>query len=408
MSMALIQKLHEDSLAAQKQARDISDLVAAENRDFTAEEEGAWQKANKDYDEISGRVKELLDHEARSADIAKRLGELGDQKDADNKPGPVSDEARLRAILTERRGTAEFGPESRTLSKLTAGAGGNVVPTGFYDALFEAIVEASSVMAANATVLNTASGENIQLPLTSTFPAAAQVAEAATIGASDPSFGQTTIGAYKFAFLTQGSTELLDDNAVNLVEFLGRRGGEAIGNGIGAAFITGSGSGTPTGIVGAAGFATVASAAGSVAAGFTYNDILTLQHSITRPYRNGASFICNDSVTLQLRKLRDGSGGAGTGQYLWQPAVTLGAPETLAGNPIYTDPAMPTATTNGTKGLAFGNWSRGFVVRIAGGVRVELSTEFAFSSDLTTWRFITRADSRIVDTNAARVLTYTT
>ena len=406
MSMALIQKLHEDSLAAQKQARDISDLVAAENRDFTAEEEGAWQQANKDYDEISGRVKDLLEHEARSADIAKMLGELGDQKDADNKPGPVSDEARLRAILTERRGAADFGPESRTLSKLTAGAGGNVVPTGFYDTLFEAIVEASSVMAANATVLDTASGENIQLPLTSTFPAAVQVAEAATIGASDPSFGQTTIGSYKFAFLTQASSELLDDNAVNLVEVLGRRGGEAIGNGIGAAFITGSGSGAPTGIVGAAGFATVASAAGSVAAGFTYDDILTVQHSITRPYRVGASFICNDSVTLQLRKLREY--GAGTGQYLWQPAATLGAPETLAGNPIYTDPAMPTATTNGTKGLAFGNWSRGFVVRIAGGVRVELSTEFAFNTDLTTWRFITRADSRIVDTNAARVLTYTT
>ena len=406
MSMALIQKLHEDSLAAQKQARDISDLVAAENRDFTAEEEGAWQKANKDYDVISARVKELLDHEARSADIAKMLGELGDQKDADNKPDSQSDEARLRAILTERRGAAEFGPESRTLSKLTAGAGGNVVPTGFYDTLFEAMVEASSVMAANATILNTASGENIQLPLTSTFPSATQVAEASAIGASDPSFGQTTISAYKFAFITQVSSELLADNAVNLVEFLGRRGGEAIGNGIGAAFITGSGSSAPTGIVGAAGFTTVAAGAGSVAAGFSYDDILTLQHSITRPYRNGASFICNDSVTLQLRKLREY--GASGGQYLWQPAATLGAPETLAGNPIFTDPAMPTATTNGTKGLAFGNWSRGFVVRIAGGVRVELSTEFAFSSDLTTWRFITRADSRIVDTNAARVLTYTT
>lgn len=406
MSMALIQKLHDDSLTAQKQARDISDLVAAENRDFTAEEEGAWQKANRDYDEISGRVKDLLEHEARSADIAKMLGELGDQEARENKPESLSDEARLRAILTERRGAADFLPESRTLSKLTAGAGANVVPTGFYDTLFEAMVEASSVMAANATILNTASGENIQLPLTSTFPTAAQVAEASAIGASDPSFGQTTISAYKFAFLTQVSSELLADNAVNLVEFLGRRGGEAIGNGIGAAFVTGSGSGAPTGIVGAAGFATVASAAGSVAAGFTYDDILTLQHSITRPYRVGASFICNDSVTLHLRKLREY--GASGGAYLWQPAVTLGAPETLAGNPIYTDPAMPTATTNGTKGLAFGNWTRGLAVRIAGGVRVELSTEFAFNTDLTTWRFITRADSRIVDTNAARVLTYTT
>lgn len=406
MSMALIKKLHESSLAAQKQARDISDLVASENRDFTAEEETAWQKANKEYDEIAGRIKELLDHEQRSREIDAELAKFGEQ----NKPAPEvpSEAERLRAIAREGRGGIDFGVESRTLSKLTAGAGGNVVPTGFYDKLFEALVESSSVMAANAFVLQTESGENIQLPLATSFSTASQIGETSTIPVSDPVFGQVTIGAYKYGFRVPLSTELLTDTAVDIVEMLARRGGEALGNGIGAAFITGSGSGAPVGIAGSAGFTTVASASGSVAAGFSYNDVLTLQHSIARPYRTGAAFICNDSVTLQLRKLRDASGGAGTGQYLWQPAVTLGAPETLAGSPIFTDPAMPTATTNGTKGLAFGNLQRGLAVRIAGGVRVEASTDFAFGDDVVTWRFITRADSRIVDTNAARVMTYTT
>ena len=178
---------------------------------------------------------------------------------------------------------------------------------------------------------------------------------------------------------------------------------EALGNGIGSAFITGTGSSQPTGIAGSAGFATVASASGSVAAGFALNDVLTLVHSITRPYRAGSSFICNDSVVLQLRKLKDT-----TGQYLWQPSVQAGQPDLLAGYPVYTDPAMATATTNGTKGLAFGNWKQGVIVRLAGGVRVESSSDFAFSSDLDTWRFIVRADARIVDAAAARVLTYTT
>ena len=48
------------------------------------------------------------------------------------------------------------------------------------------------------------------------------------------------------------------------------------------------------------------------------------------------------------------------------------------------------------------------MVRIAGGVRIESSADYAFNTDLMTWRFITRADSRIVDAAAARVLTYTT
>jgi HK97 family phage major capsid protein len=113
-------------------------------------------------------------------------------------------------------------------------------------------------------------------------------------------------------------------------------------------------------------------------------------------------------VTLTLRKLRDGSGGAGTGQYLWQPSMQAGVPDTLAGYPVFTDPAMTALTTNALKGLAFGDWNKGLAVRIAGGVRVERSADFAFSSDLDTFRFIVRADSRIVDAAAARVLTYTT
>jgi HK97 family phage major capsid protein len=149
----------------------------------------------------------------------------------------------------------------------------------------------------------------------------------------------------------------------------------------------------------------VASASGSVAAGFRYEDIIDLVHSITRPYRNGASFIAGDHHIKGLRKLREGSG---TGQFLWQPAITAGEPDTLAGFPVYTDPAVPTATTNGSKGIAFGNWKRAVMVRFAGPVRVEASDDFRFDYDVTTWRFILRFDSEVVDPAAGKVLTYTT
>lgn len=405
----LIKKLHEQRLSIEAEIRSIVDS----GRELNAEDNAQIDALISRSDELNGSLTSMLEAEDRASAIDRKMADYQPDPDADKQADPEvrSDLDVIRDMARGERRSAEFAPtniEHRVLSKLSAGAGANIVPTSFYDTLVESLLETSAVLSAEAMVIRTAGGEPLQVPTSNTFPTASLVTEANTIGASDPAFGQVTLGAYKYAFLTQLSSELLTDEAVNVTEFLARRGGEALGNGIGTALVTGSGSSQPTGIAGSAGFTTVASASGSAAAGFTYADVLTLQHSITRPYRAGASFICNDSVTKTLRLLRANDGGAGTGQFLWQPALTAGAPDVLAGAPVYTDPAMPTATTNGGKGLAYGNWARGLMVRFAGPVRVESSDEFAFSSDLQTWRFIIRADSKIVDAGAARVLTYTT
>jgi HK97 family phage major capsid protein len=133
-----------------------------------------------------------------------------------------------------------------------------------------------------------------------------------------------------------------------------------------------------------------------------------LVHSITQPYRSGALFIGSDNVVKNLRKLRDDSGGAGVGAPLWQPSMTAGVPDTVLGYSLITDPNVPTGQTNGTKGLIFGNINKALAIRFAGPVRVEASTDFAFDTDLTVWRFIVRMDSEMIDAAAAKVLTYTT
>jgi HK97 family phage major capsid protein len=404
-----IKRLVEARNKAWAEMRALSDHIAAEGREFSGEEEIQWAKGNADLDALDARLNSIVELEQRNADIEATLGRFApSEAPAEVK---VSDSDMLRSLASGERRFAEFGPEAaekRVLSKLTAGAGANTVPVSFYDQLIVALKENSTVMAANAMLIETAGGEGLQVPTAASgsFPTAALVAEAGTIGASDPAFGQVTLGAYKYAFLTQVSSELLSDTAVNIEAFLAQVGGQALGNGFGAATITGTGSSQPVGIAGSAGFATVASATGSAAAGFTMNDCLTLMHSITRPYREGASFICNDSVVLQLRKLRDLT--ATTGAYLWQPSTQAGQPDLLLGKPVFTDPNMPTVTTTAGKGLAFGDWGRGVMVRIAGGVRVESSQDYAFNTDLNTFRFIMRGDSQIIDAAAARVLTYLT
>ena len=103
---------------------------------------------------------------------------------------------------------------------MTAGAGGNVVPTSFYDQLIAHLIEVSGIMQAGATVLTTDSGESLQIPKTTAHSTGALTAEAAAIAASDPTFGQVTLGAFKYAVLVQVSNELITDTAVDLLGYL--------------------------------------------------------------------------------------------------------------------------------------------------------------------------------------------
>ncbi|MEQ9178060.1 MAG: phage major capsid protein, partial [Nitratireductor sp.] len=53
-------------------------------------------------------------------------------------------------------------------------------------------------------------------------------------------------------------------------------------------------------------------------------------------YRNRGVWMMNGSTLAAIRKLKD----AGSGAYLWQPALTAGQPETILGRPVIEDPTM--------------------------------------------------------------------
>ena len=80
-------------------------------------------------------------------------------------------------------------------------------------------------------------------------------------------------------------------------------------------------------------------------------EIMDLFYSLKSPYRRKAAFYMNDSTVKAIRKLKDSNG-----QYLWQPSLTAGAPDTLLNKPIYTSPYMPTIAA-GAKSILFGDLS---------------------------------------------------
>jgi HK97 family phage major capsid protein len=352
---------------------------------------------------LDKRAQAILAGEQRAKDTEDALATLQGKpnvagRETRDVPGVVNE---LRDMLTGKPGAPRAvdvrpsGPVNfRTLSKLTAGAGANTVQTSFYDQLIQHMIEVSAVLQAGVRVLNTNSGETIQVPKTTAHSTAAIVAEAASIGVSDPTFGQATLGAYKYGVMVQLSRELVDDSTVDLEGYLSMETGRALGNAFGAHLVTGTGTGQPTGILTSTSLGVTT---GTGVAGVpTADNLIDLYYSVIAPYRNSpsASYLMKDTTLGAIRKIKDT-----TGQYLFQPSLTVGTPDSLLGKPIFTDPFMPATAVN-AKSVVFGDFSRYFV-RLAGGIRFERSDEYAFNADLITFRALLRGDGALMDTTGA-------
>ena len=298
---------------------------------------------------------------------------------------------RLNALRRGEVRSVEIGYEARDLVSDTSGDGQELVESDLLKEIHDLVVDYSPIMGLSRQI-RTSMGNDLILPRVTSHSAAALVAEAGAIGESDPQFDTVTLGAYKYAFAVQISRELESDSAFNVASFVTAEGGAALGRGLDAAFATGSGSAQPQGLDNATSGKTTAAIAA-----VTADELLDLQHSVLRPQRAAATFVFSDATILAIRKLTDGQGN-----YLWAPGGQAGAPDTLFGNNVISNPNVADMATGVTFGV-FGDLS-GFYTRLAGGVSVDRSEHVAFLNDLITYRFLVRADSVIVDTTGIRTI----
>jgi HK97 family phage major capsid protein len=176
--------------------------------------------------------------------------------------------------------------------------------------------------------------------------------------------------------------------------------GRAVGNAFGSDLILGNGSAKPSGLI----FATSASpGVTQVTTGQagvpTYANLVDLEYSVIAPYRQSRScyWILRDASVGALRKIVDT-----TGRPIWEPSTVLGSPDLLLGKPLVADPFMPAAALSAVGAVGFGDFAQ-FFVRLVGGVRFERSDDFAFGTDLITFRCLLRGDGALVDTNAVKL-----
>jgi len=389
-----LHKLHDARQRAWAELRNLSDSVAAEDREFSGEEEAMWQKGNADLEAIDARIAVLIEAEKRTADVEAAMARFG-APEAPAAPAEPTVEDELRALGRGEVRTVIVPAERRDLTKGTATAGGNTVPTSFFAQVWEHMIENSAILQAGATVLNTASGENLEIPVTTTHSSGALITEGSTLTESDPAFAKRTLGAYKYGLSIQVSSELVADTGFDLLGYLARQAGRAVGNALGTDLITGNASSKPSGIVQTATTGVTGATTGASGA-FTADELIDLYYSVIAPYRSSTAcaWIMRDATLARVRKLKGSDNN-----YLWQPGLQVGAPDLLLGKPVYTDPNVAAVATS-AKSVIFGDISA-YHVRIAGGVRFERSDDFAFQNDLVTFRAIVRGDGILADQTGA-------
>jgi HK97 family phage major capsid protein len=311
---------------------------------------------------------------------------------------------RVDTLSVEERAILEKRVSDQTT---TTTAGGYTIPEGFSGEIDKQMQTISELLKF-ARIYRTSSGNSIPWPTNNDTSNTGELLSENGDGSTSSAplvFGQVTLAAYKFSSkMIRSSNELIQDQAVNLPQFIGEQLGERVGKIFNSYATTGTGSSQPLGYMDATAGATEGKVSASASA-ITAGEIIDLMHSVDASYRNSpkAAFAMNDLILAEIKKL-----SFGTSVYtpVWLPSLRDGAPDTILGKPYFVNNAMASTLATENAIIAFGDWSR-FVVRIVNNFSLRVLTERYAEFDQTAWLGLARMDSRLLNRTAIKYLSLT-
>lgn len=394
-----ILELREKRAKAWEAAKAFLDSHRNEKGVLSAEDDAAYTRMEQEITDLGKEITRLERQEALEAELNLPVNKPITSKPMNGKPeegsktGRAAEEYRTN-FWNMMRSKAPMPAVVNALQIGTDSEGGYLVPDEYERTLVEALEE-ENIFRQLAKVIQTSSGDR-KIPVVATKGTASWIDEEGAFPESDDSFGQVSIGAYKLGTMIKVSEELLNDSVFDLEGYISREFARRIGAKEEEAFFTGNGSGKPLGILAATGGAETGVTAASATA-VTADELMDLFYSLKSPYRRNAVWVLNDSTIKAVRKLKDGNG-----QYLWQPSLTAGTPDTILGRPVKTSAYMP-AIASGAKTVAFGDFSYYWIADRQGRSFKRLNELYAATGQVG-FLASQRVDGRMILPEAVKVL----
>ncbi len=333
--------------------------VAFKRSSIMADQQTAAPEAENDDDRmgvleetVAGIDTRLTALEESVGNVAKAAGRI-EQKLA--RPGLIQTKAaepeniEAKAFGTYvRQGEAAAGAELKNLT-LAANGGGNLAPTEFVKEVVKNLVQFSPIRQ-HARVMSIGASE-ARMPKRTGTLTAAWVTETGARPATQPTYGEITLTPHEAACYVDVSNALLEDNQYNLQGELAADFAEEFGRLEGLAFVTGTGTGQPGGILTDTDIPQIA---GGAAAAINADALINLFHGLPSFYAANAVWGMNRTTIGEVRKLKN-SGG----DYLWRDALSEGNPATILGRPVVELPDMPSIAANALP-IMFGDLKQGY------------------------------------------------
>jgi len=393
-----------DAQVSQQEIMDAIDKVARAHHEFKRENDARLealgkQRATSDFDEKLDKIQEVLNRgEKIRREWERQQDEASAKKAADEARWKAEQEEHGRKLearwarmalglpgahgLDDPNGTEQLrkkafgkfvrqgdkGLDADEVKVLTYGAdtqGGYLgTPAQFVAEVIKAEV-LFSPMRSIVTVRQMGSGE-LQQPKRTGTAAATRVGEMTTRAeTTNPTWGLVKLSAPEMYAECRATLMQMEDSAFDMEALLRDEFAEQFGVLEGQEVVSGNGVNKCLGILdaNAAGVGvpiafTVSGASATIkgASGAEGDGMVNLFHAVKTAYAVNGRWILNRTSLGKVRLLKDT-----TGQYLWQPGLVPGNPNSILGAPYTEAPDMPDEGAN-TFPIAFGDWRRAYVI----------------------------------------------
>jgi len=199
------------------------------------------------------------------------------------------------------------------------------------------------------------------------------ISEAAEKPETEAKFDQMSIATHEYAMYTELSSRLLNRSALGLEAILARLFRGSIMDAMDTAFISGSGSGQPLGILETSG---LRKAYRDVANTVEYDDLVELEHTVRAYHRAGASWVMADGAMKSLKQEK-----TTTGQPLFVPSVAGGPVNTLLGYPYVTTHRL----TLGNEGDTIFADLREYIIPVEEEIVIKRSDHYKFRNNVVAF-----------------------
>lgn len=357
------------------QMREVIDLAEKEGRGLSSEDNQKIARIEADLEARDAAIATAQKIEERAAAAAESAASFAPTTSAAH-----NDAAVLRSIARGEVRSHEFARESRAALVPSS----NTVGQSFYDRVF-GVARLIGPMLNTSEVINTSSGETLVLPTVTAYSTASATSAGSAITESNPTFSSLSLGAFKIGALVSISNELIADAGFDIESYIAEQLGQSLGYQANVLLTTGTGTVQPTGIATSAG--SVVTGGTGVSGAFTYENLIDLVYGIADGARvlPDLGFQMSKTGLATARKLKDGAGN-----YIWTDSAVPGQAATLLGYSVYENPAVAAVAT-GAKSVLFGHLPS-YKVRVAGGLQIAQSADYAFNADTTTFRGTLRLD----------------